>query len=185
MGTDKAFLEISGRSLLTNALELARSVTGEIKIVGNPAKFSAYGTVVQDLYRDRGPLGGIHAALKVSDTELNLIIGVDLPLLDKRFLKRLLDIAEKCDSQVTVPSVNGHYEPLCGVYRRTFAVVADAALAANRNKIDALFPEVSIRVISDDELIACGFSSVMFRNVNTPEDWKEAQEEFAARGGLL
>ena len=130
MGTDKAFLEISGRSLLTNALELARSVTDEVRIVGDPARFSTYGTVVQDIYRDRGPLGGIHAALKSSDAELNLIMGVDLPLLDIRFIKHLLDIAEKCDAQVTVPSVNGRYEPLCAVYRKPLAVAADAALAA-------------------------------------------------------
>jgi molybdenum cofactor guanylyltransferase len=185
MGTNKAFLKISGRSLLTNALELARSVTDDVRIVGDPAKFSAYGTVVRDIYPDRGPLGGIHAALEHSDTELNLIMGVDLPLLDKRFLTHLVGVSEKCDAQVVVCRVHGHYEPLCAVYRKPFAVVADTALAANRNKIEALFPEVSIRVIDDDELTVCGFSSAMFRNVNTPEDWKEAQEEFAARASHL
>ena len=59
------------------------------------------------------------------------------------------------------------------------------ALAANRNKIDALFQEVPIRVIGDDELTSGGFSYTMFRNVNTPEDWKQAQDEFADRTARL
>jgi len=185
MGTDKAFLEFSGRSLLKYALELAQSVTGDVRIVGDPAKFSEFGTVLQDVYPDRGPLGGIHAALAGSDAGLNLVMGVDLPLLEARFLRHLIDIAENCEALVTVPQVNGYYEPLCAVYRKQFAVVADAALAVNRNKVDALFSGIPIREVSNDEFGAAGFSSAMFRNVNTPEDWKEIQEEFAKRAAHL
>jgi molybdenum cofactor guanylyltransferase len=181
MGTDKAFLEFSGRSLLANALELARAVAAEVRIVGDPAKFSAFGTIVHDVYPDRGPLGGIHAALANSETELNLMIAADLPLLDLRFLKHLIAVAGNCDALVTVPSVHGHYEPLCAVYRKPFEAFADAALTANRNKVDALFSEVPVRVVSDDEFATGGFSPTMFRNVNTPEDWKQIQEEFANR----
>jgi molybdenum cofactor guanylyltransferase len=84
-----------------------------------------------------------------------------------------------------VPSVNGYYEPLCAVYRKPFAKMADTALAADRNKVDALFQEVSMRVIGDDELASGDFSPAMFRNVNTPEDWREAQEELANRAARL
>src|SRR6266545_2118960 len=90
MGTDKAFLEFQGRSLLQNALELAQNVAGEVRIVGDPERFSPWGTVVQDFYLDRGPLGGIHAALASSSTDLNLMIAVDLPFLDIPFLKHLV-----------------------------------------------------------------------------------------------
>jgi molybdopterin-guanine dinucleotide biosynthesis protein A len=185
MGLDKAFLEFSGRSLLANALELALGVASEVRIVGDPTKFSAFGAVVQDVYRDRGPLGGIHAALTVSDAELNLMVGVDLPLLDARFLKHLIEVAERCDALVTVPGVNNYYEPLCAVYRKPFAVLAGAALAADRNKVDALFSAIPLRIIGEAELAEEGFSPAMFRNVNTPDDWERVKEEFANRAGRL
>lgn len=185
MGTDKAFLEFSGRSLLANALELARAVAAEVRVVGDPARFSAFGTVVRDVYPDRGPLGGIHAALASSNTELNLMMAADLPLLDVRFLKHLIDIAGTCDALVTVPSVHGYYEPLCAVYRKEFGRLAGEALAANRNKVDALFSVIPVRVVSDDEFASGGFSPTMFRNVNTPEDWKQIQKEFANRAARL
>ena len=181
MGKDKAFLEVEGRTLLTNALELARAVADEVKIVGNTAKFADFGTVVEDIYPGRGPLGGIHAALKSSETDLNLIIGVDLPLLEVRFLKYLIASAVQSGTVVTVPRVNVHYEPLCAMYRSEFVVPAEQALIAGHNKVDAVFTGLSIRMVEDQELAQNGFASSMFRNVNTPEDWKRAQEEFALR----
>ncbi len=181
MGTDKAFLEFKGRTLLANALELGRAVAEEVRIVGDPTKFAKCGTVVEDIYPARGPLGGIHAALKSSQTDLNLMIGVDLPLLEARFLRYLIVCAVQSGAVVTVPRVGKHFEPLCAVYGKEFLVPAEQALIAGRNKIDALFESVRIRIVDDEELAQHHFSSEMFRNVNTPEDWKLAQEEFARR----
>lgn len=179
MGEDKAFLEFKGRTLLANALELGRTATGEVRIVGDAAKFAEFGTVVEDVYPGRGPLGGIHAALKSSQADLNLMIGVDLPLLEVRFLRYLLQAAGRSDAVVTVPRVAGYYEPLCAVYRKGFAALAEDTLATGRNKIDALFAEASVRTVEDQELADHHFSPEIFRNVNTPEDWKLAQEELA------
>src|ERR1700746_750117 len=82
MGSDKAFLDLGGRSLLARSLDLARSVTPDVKIVGDPAKFSAFAPTIPDLYSGRGPLAAIHAALTNSATDFNLILAVDLPFLD-------------------------------------------------------------------------------------------------------
>ena len=64
MGTDKAFIEFEGHTLLERALSLARSVTPDVRIVGAREKFAPFAPVVEDIFRERGPLGGIHAALR-------------------------------------------------------------------------------------------------------------------------
>ena len=79
MGRDKAFLELGGQTLLARALSLAGTVTEQVSIVGASEIFLGYGGVVEDLFPGRGPLGGIHAALISSATELNLMLAVDLP----------------------------------------------------------------------------------------------------------
>src|SRR5215471_14228285 len=94
MGRDKAFLELGGKTLLRNALAFARAVASEVKIVGDPGKFGEFAPVVRDIYPDRGPLGGIHAALAESTGELNLMLGVDLPFLDVGFLQLLISAAQ-------------------------------------------------------------------------------------------
>jgi molybdopterin-guanine dinucleotide biosynthesis protein A len=62
------------------------------------------------------------------------------------------------------------FQPLCAIYRRSFAVLAEEALRAGKYKIDALFAVVTTRVIEEEELRAAGFSPRLFANLNTPED---------------
>jgi molybdopterin-guanine dinucleotide biosynthesis protein A len=178
MGSDKAFLKLAGHTLLASALDRARAVTPDVRIAGDLEKFAAFAPVIPDIYPARGPLGGIHAALSASTTDLNLILAVDLPFLELRFLNYLVTQAESADAVVTVPSAAGHLHPLCAVYRRAFLPAAERALAENRNKLDALFSEVPVRIISEAELSAAGFDVKIFRNLNTPEDWQQAQNRF-------
>jgi molybdenum cofactor guanylyltransferase len=181
MGWDKAFLELAGKPLIAHSLQLARTVSGDVKIVGDPETFAAFGLVVSDLYLDRGPLGGIHAALAASSTDWNLILGVDLPFIKAEFLKYVVSEAQSSGAVVTVPSTSHYLEPLCAVYRTEFRVTAERALSAGKNKIDALFSEVPLRVITEEELTRAGFISAIFRNLNTPDDWTRAKQEFASR----
>ena len=90
MSREKAFLELDGRSLLARALELAAAVAGEACIIGPREKVSSFGRVVEDIYPGRGPLGGIHAALSSSQSELNLILAVDTPFVRPEFLQYLV-----------------------------------------------------------------------------------------------
>ena len=179
MGSDKAFLKLADRPLLARAVELARQVTSEVLIVGDPEKFTPYGRVVSDVFRDRGPLGGIHAALQNSASDWNLILAVDLPFVTAPFLDYLIERAKSFGAVITVPSARGYFQPLCAVYRRRFAEVAERALAEGRNKIDALFPAVTVRFISEEELTGAGYSPSIFRNLNTPDEWERAERELA------
>ncbi len=176
MGRDKAFVEFEGRTLLERAIELARSAASEFRIVGSREKFSGYAPIVEDVFRECGPLGGIHAALRSSSTELNLILAVDMPFMKPTFLQYLIDLAQKdCEACVTLPRGAAGWQPLCAVYRREFVTEAEKALRARRYKIDPLFALVRTRVIQQEELEAGGFSESMFRNLNAPEDVESAE----------
>jgi molybdopterin-guanine dinucleotide biosynthesis protein A len=175
MGQDKAFLRFGACTLLESALELARGVAGSARIVGSTAKFAAFGPVVEDVYPECGPLGGVHAALSGTTANLNLVVAVDLPFIRPDFLKYLIARARQSNDAVVVPRASGRLQPLCAVYQRTFADVAERSLRAGKYKIDSLFTEVSTMVIGPEELEQEGFSEEMFRNLNTPEDWEEAR----------
>jgi molybdopterin-guanine dinucleotide biosynthesis protein A len=177
MGADKAFVELGGRRLLDRALELAGAVASNVRIVGSAEKFTGLGRVVEDEFSNRGPLGGIHAALRASQTELNFVLAVDLPFVEVGFLRYLLNEAQASKAVVTVPHAGGGWQPLCAIYRREFAAVAETALRRSKNKIDPLFGLVEVRVVDDDELKKGGFSADMFRNLNTPEELGEASRE--------
>jgi molybdopterin-guanine dinucleotide biosynthesis protein A len=181
MGADKALLELASQTLLQRVLELARAVTEDVRIVGSPEKFGEFVPVVEDKYANRGPLGGIHAALASTSTTFNLILAVDLPFLEKEFLLHLLAEARTSGAVVTVPRAAGGLQPLCAVYRREFAELAEQALAEGRNKIDTLYAQTTVRIIEEDELARFAFSPAMFDNLNTQEEWERARLRLRAK----
>jgi len=174
MGADKGFVVLDGRTLLARALDVAGSVTANVNIVGAAAKFGAFAPVVEDIFPGCGPLGGIHAGLQSSRANLNLMLAVDVPFVTRELLEYLIERARESAATVTVPRISRGWQPLCAVYRREFADVAEKALRAGRNKIDALFADVPVQTIVEEELEAAGFSVKMFRNLNTPEELAEA-----------
>jgi len=178
MGKDKAFVEFEGRTLLARSLDLARSVSASVRIVGSREKFAPFAPVVEDVFRDCGPLGGIQAGLRASPTDINLILAVDMPFLSRALLEFLIEQARGTPAIVVVPRCDGGRQPLCAVYRREFGAAAENALRAGHNKIDLLFETVHTRVIEESELENAGFASKMFSNLNTPEEL-EAQRRRA------
>jgi molybdopterin-guanine dinucleotide biosynthesis protein A len=170
MGCDKAFLKLDGETLLQRTLRVVKRVTANAWIVGDARKFSFAGPVVEDVFRNCGPLGGIHAALSASETELNLFLAVDLPFVSAELLGYLVREARQNGAAVTVPEAEGRLHPLCAVYRRKISEHAAQALLRRENKIDALFKAVETRVVSQSELRLAGFPETMFCNLNTPQD---------------
>ncbi len=177
MGEDKAFLALKGRTLLDRALDTVRALTPEVIIVGERSRFSRFGTVVEDVFRDRGPLGGIHAALTATATDLNLILALDMPFVEKSFLKYLAREASGSDAVVTVPRTAAGWQPLCAAYRKTFGPLAERSLLQGQNKIDALFSDLKVLVIDDQDLERRGFSEAMFRNLNTRKEFEQARRQ--------
>ena len=175
MGTDKAFVTLAGETLLARTLRLCRAVSSHVLIVGDRRKFASFAAVVEDIFPGCGPLGGIHAALRASQTDLNLVLAVDVPFVSPALLQFVTARARDSSAVVTVPRVLHGWQPLCAIYRRAFADAAEHALGSGRYKIDSLFKEASTTVIEEDELQAAGFSPQEFRNLNTPEDLAHAR----------
>src|SRR5579863_6478488 len=170
MGCDKALLQCDGKTLLERALATVGSVAQNAAIVGDADKYSQFGRVVEDIYRNCGPLGGIHAALTASETDYNLMLAVDMPFIPHELLEFLIVRARSSRSIVTAPEADGRLQPLCAVYHQQFLTVAEQALTRRENKITSLFETLDTHIISSTELRSAGFAVDVFRNWNTLAD---------------
>ena len=170
MGQDKALVLWEGRTLLQRALAVAGEVTPDVSILGPRGRFEGSGKVLEDVYPRRGPLGGIHAALSFTETELNLVLAVDLPFVTWELLGYLISRAKGTEAIATVPRFAEGWQPLCAIYRKSFVSVADEALRGGRNAIHPLLEAGDTLAVSESELDDAGFTREMFRNINTLED---------------
>ena len=172
MGSDKALLSFGGQTLLERVLQTAAAVAERIAIVGPRERYARFGEVIEDAYADCGPLAGIHAALGATTTDLNLMLSVDMPLMTASFLGWLLQTAKAAGEPIVVPDALGGLQPLCAVYRRQVRGMAEQALQKGDYKIGKLFALMPTRYLSEQEIVANGFSTTIFSNVNTRDEFE-------------
>ena len=136
MGRDKAFLEISGQTLLARQIQTARAAGAmEIFISGRAdADYSAFGCgVLKDNYPDGGPLAGIEAALAAATHPLLLVLAVDLPEMNAEFLRQL---STNCKPNTgVVPRIGDELEPLAAFYPKAAQSLAATFLGKYSNAV--------------------------------------------------
>lgn len=177
MGRDKALLELAGQPLVLRTLERVRPVVAEVALVGAPERYAHLGVpTLADCQPSRGPLGGIVTALAVSRHDWNLVVACDLPYVETRFLEFLLEQATTSpEADAVIPQTRDNWQPLCAAYHRRCLPVFERVLAEGNPKIARAFSEVRVRAITAEELEQFAFTERMFKNMNTPEDYQEAQ----------
>ena len=180
MGSDKALLTFHDQTLLARALNTTAAVAGRVVIVGPPQRYATYGQVIADVYADCGPLGGIHAALSGTETDFNLVLSVDMPLMTAQFMEWLLERARNASEWMVVPDALGGQQPLCAVYRRPVQALAEQALKDGDYKIGHMFTRAPTLLIPEAEMRDAGFSPEIFRNVNTAEEYEALVRDQAA-----
>ena len=172
MGKDKALLRCFGESMLQRTLTTAHEACERTVICGPPELYAGFGEALQDTEPGHGPLSGIHTALHATQTPLNLILSVDMPLMQAKFLSWLLEEARAGEQMITATEALGQLQPLCAVYAREMLPVVDEAMDRQQYKVTRLFQRAPTRIISEAEIRHAGFDPVIFTNVNTPEEYE-------------
>jgi molybdopterin-guanine dinucleotide biosynthesis protein A len=172
MGSDKALLQCFGETMLQRVLTTAREACHQVLICGSRELYADFGETLEDVEPGHGPMSGIHVALRATRTPLSLILSVDMPLMQSRFLEWLLRQARLGEQRITATEALGEVQPLCAVYRREVLPSVDEAMAQREYKLTGLFERVPTRVIPEHEIRLAGFDPVIFTNVNTPEEYE-------------
>ena len=180
MGTDKASLPLGRERLLDRQVRVLRAVCRTVAIIGPPARFGGTGVrIYEDEIPGKGPLGGIHAGLQRARTEFSLFLGCDMPLMEARFLHYLCGQAMATPALATLPPprVGGRY-PICVVLRRRALARVRFCLESGQNQVGRFLSRATRRVITEAEFRRAGFSTRIFCNLNTPEEYGRIRQQW-------
>jgi molybdopterin-guanine dinucleotide biosynthesis protein A len=174
MGINKAFLELDGEPLIGRVVDKLAALSDDLIISANePELFSGFpARIISDMIPNGGPLSGIHAALMTARHDRAIVVACDMPLLNLSLLRYMLAVGSGFDA--VVPRWRGYHEPLHAIYSIRCVEPIEQILAQGRRRIVALFDQVSVREVSEQEVRLFDTGSSFF-NVNTPEDWERAQ----------
>ncbi|QUL98096.1 MAG: molybdenum cofactor guanylyltransferase [Candidatus Fermentithermobacillus carboniphilus] len=138
--------------------------------------------IVYDTPGERNPSAGIEAALLNARHERVAIAASDMPFLAGglfRAMSRLIG-----DSWLAIPYYDGFYEPLCAVYSKAALTLISEYRKKPKGPIWKVFEEsgAPIVTISKEIIREFGPERVLFFNVNTGEDLKEAERILKTHG---
>ena len=178
--TEKAFIQLSDKTtLIQSTLELFKKIFPEIIIVtNNPGAYFKFGTtVVEDLIKDKGPLGGIFSGLCFSTSQVNFVVGCDMPFLNPDLLNYILQKPEEYD--VVIPETRGKAETLFARYSKNSLPVILSHMLRDELKIQDVLTELNVLKIKSGEIERFDPEHLSFFNINTQEDLKKAKDIYS------
>ncbi len=185
MGENKSFLKFGNETIIERLVNLAKSIFHEVTIITNePEIYHFLGLpVFTDIYKNVGPLAGIHSGLIHSKTASNFIISCDIPLINTGTIQFIVDYPS--ERLIKVPFADGFLQQLCGMYSRACLPIIENLISNSideetrdnnqtkrKCKVHQLVNSADSTIIS----IETEFSEYIpdtFLNMNKPEEYEK------------
>jgi molybdenum cofactor guanylyltransferase len=169
LGRDKALLRIGDTTMVERAAHRLREVCDPVFIAAGRRRLEVDGCeTLADAAQGYGPLGGLVAALRATPHEHLAAVAVDMPWIDTRLIRLLLDAIG--DHDACVPLTRGGPEPLHSVYALSAIDTCEAALTGTDRSLRGVLGGLRVRYVAEDEWRASGVDPGFAHNVNTPAD---------------
>ncbi|MFL9829358.1 molybdenum cofactor guanylyltransferase [Flavobacterium sp. ST-87] len=168
MQSEKGLVLFQETPFIEHIIKAALPLVDEIQLVTNTSHYDYLSyKKIKDIELDKGPVGGIYSALVHSDSENNLILSCDIPLISTELLSELV-IKHQSNFEVSVFSDANKIHPLIGMYSKRIIPILKKAIEENDLKMMHLLEKVNHQIIK-----VAGERSEQFKNVNSLAELKE------------
>jgi molybdenum cofactor guanylyltransferase len=164
MGRDKGLMFFRGRPMARHVLDPMAMVCQRILVSANDPAYGMFGfELVKDEIAEFGPVGGLMSALRQSDSEMNLVLSCDIPLISHTLLVDLLRTPFEANALVVRNNADIH--PLIGVYRRGALAELERAVREGEHKL-----KVALERMGFETFEVADADAGQLMNMNTPQD---------------
>jgi len=170
-GITKASLEIDGEKIISRIINTISGLFGEIIIVTNtPEEFLDFVDcrIIGDQYKNAGPLGGIHAALRFAASDAIFVFAGDMPFLDRKIIEEQIEEFNISQADILIPKAGKLIEPLHSIYKKTVLEDLERFLSEGGNRAVRDFisgKNADYFYVEETEASLKGFT-----NINLPSD---------------
>lgn len=174
MGTDKGLLILNGKAIVQKIIDQLQPAVDKTVIVSNNADYEKFGLdVIPDLIKDKGPAGGIHAALSNTDSDQIFVVSCDMPNITTNAIQYIVEQASH--SQITLALAHGKTEPLFGVYSKESLPIWQKLIEEGMIKLQEMVTHFELMQINieNNEL----FNDLLFLNINDKNDFQKALKQ--------
>lgn len=167
----KAFLKFGEKTFIEKILEELNDFDEKIISCNNFEEYKeliSKAKLINDIYKNKGPIGGIYSALLSASFDSCLIVAADMPFIDKELVDMLAQ--QEFFTDALIPVVDGKIEPLCGIYKKSCINTIETMIKEENYKLKNLLDRINVTFLPMH-------NKKSFLNINTPEQYEEVVEE--------
>jgi molybdenum cofactor guanylyltransferase len=179
MGTNKAVMPFLGQVLISRVISRLQSIAAEVLITTNqPEAFAFLGfPLIQDVFPNSGPLGGLYTALDKARYPLVAVVACDMPFVSSELIEIECKLLTEKNVDAVIPRTADGYEPFHAVYRKKSCLEAIGnVLMRGERRVVSWFADVDIYILEGKELQVCIPHEQVFMNLNTREEFALAED---------
>lgn len=172
MGFDKQLLRIHERRLMDSIVTNLKGEFKDIIIVTNRPEL--YGdfeeTIIEDILKFKGPLGGMHAGLSIAKSKYAFVVACDMPRINLSYVKHMKAKLDEDNSLGCVTQYGDWIEPFSAFYSVDLVEKIEKYLRTSRRSINGLIKDLNMTYIPEDYARKFSPNWDMFLNLNTRND---------------
>ena len=170
IGLAKSLLEINGISIIEKEVKLLKTIFDNIIIISEKEELKRRFPDIKfydDIYKEIGPLGGIHSALYHISSGSAFVFACDMPNLSKDIITRQIKLYLKSRIEIVVPRHSQGIEPLHAIYHKRAIMNINQIISQKIYSIRSFYKGMRIKYfdVTDEEI-------KYFYNVNTMKEYK-------------
>jgi molybdopterin-guanine dinucleotide biosynthesis protein A len=172
MGSNKALLKLGNEYIISLLTDLMKDIFGKVILITNETELYGFLKIdmFEDIYKNKGPLAGIHTGLMHSRTKNNFIMSCDIPLITKSSIEFIINYPS--DKKIKVPFADGYVQQLCGLYSKSILteiehllIQTDQQSSAVKCKVLELVKQLPGEIIYIEKEMT-GYEANTFLNMN-------------------
>ncbi len=170
MQTEKGLVCINNQPFIQYIIDAVKPITNHIVLVTKNKDYKIFQyELIEDVYENKGPVGGIYTSLNHSKNTNNLILSCDVPFITTKVLKILINNHFKNQDYITFLSDGIKNYPLIGLYNRHKKNVFKEAILDNHLKLQEVIKKIKNNVLS----VNVEYHSTL-KNINTKKQLEKS-----------
>lgn len=167
MGSDKGLLSLNNEVFVERIGKQLNKITNSVYVItSNEAYKNLNLNCIEDVFPNKGPVGGIYTALTHSENEQIIIISCDTPLINHEVILWLIKEHENNTSMITFPSFESKDYPLIGIYSKNLATIFLEAIQQDSLKLRSVLQNINCSIVA----LPAKFRDNIL-NINTKEEY--------------
>lgn len=170
----KCLISIDNERIIELLIRKLKKLFEEVLIITNfPELYFKEGlTLIGDIYPFKGPMAGIHAAMKNSSYDV-FAFACDMPFIEEKLIFEMTEKHFFHKPDITVCSFRDKLYPLPGIYAKNLFSYLENLLSEDKLSMTKLIYAVRAQVM---EVANLDREGVSFININTQEDLEKLKK---------